>query len=123
MAIAVPVHLGMTHARPVGDRWWVLPIVWAAFALYAYAADRVTGGRLGGVLALAAVFVIVLVLAAVAGLTSGFVLLVVVPLIGLLSWQALWGAVLHRFAAPGWVIALTGSAVVAWPLAVTLPLT
>jgi hypothetical protein len=71
---------------------------------------------------IAAVFVVVLVAAAVTGLTSGFVLLVLVPLIGLLLWQALWSAFLHRFAAPTWAIAVTGAVVVAWPLALTLPL-
>jgi dienelactone hydrolase len=122
VAIAVPVHLGLTHALPVGDRWWLLPIVWAAFALLAYAAERATGGDTLGVTAVAAVFVAVLTAAAVTGLTHGFVLLVLFPLVGLLLWQALWSAFLNRFAVPAWLIALTGSVVVAWPLAVALPL-
>src|SRR4029079_5267130 len=34
-AIAVPLQLGLTHAIPVGPRWWLLAIVWAGFALLA----------------------------------------------------------------------------------------
>jgi dienelactone hydrolase len=122
VAIAVPVHLGMTHALPAGDRWWLLLIAWAAFALFALGAEQVTGGDPPALLLIAAVFVSGLAGAAVTGLTHGFVVLVLVPLVGLLLWQVLWSAVLHRFGVPAWVIALTGSAVVAWPLAVTLPL-
>ncbi|GIF37157.1 dienelactone hydrolase family protein [Actinoplanes xinjiangensis] len=123
VAIAVPVHLGMTNALPAGARWWLLPIIWAAFALLAYAAERATGGDPVALLAVAAVFVTVLAAAALTGLTHGFVVLVLVPLIGLLLWQTLWSVFLNRFAVPTWVIALTGSIVVTWPLAVTLPLT
>jgi dienelactone hydrolase len=123
VAIAVPVHLGLTHAVPAGDRWWLLLIVWAAFALFAYAAERVTRGVPLHLLAIAAVFVVVLAAAAVTGLTHGFVILVLFPLIGLLLWQTWWSAVLNRFAVPAWMIAVTGAVVVAWPLAVTLPLT
>jgi dienelactone hydrolase len=122
VAIAVPVHLGLTHAVPVGDRWWLLLIVWSAFALFAYGAERVTRGVPLHLLAIAAVFVVVLAAAAMTGLTHGFVLLVLFPLIGLLLWQATWSAILNRFAVPAWMIAVTGSVVVAWPLAVALPL-
>ncbi|WP_328474499.1 alpha/beta fold hydrolase [Actinoplanes sp. NBC_00393] len=121
-SIAVPVHLGLTHAQPVGDRWWILLIVWAAFALLAYATERVTGGVTLHLLLVAAIFVIVLAAAAITGLTFGFVTLVLVPLIGLLLWQAVWSAVLNRLAVAPWLIAATGSVIVAWPLAVTLPL-
>jgi hypothetical protein len=50
--------------------------------------------------------------------------LLVVPLLAvLLVWQAVWAALLHRFSAPPWLIALVGSLVVAWPIATTLPVT
>ncbi|GIE88699.1 alpha/beta hydrolase [Actinoplanes regularis] len=122
VSIAVPLHLGVTHALPVGDRWWLLLIIWAAFALLAYATEHVACGVPSRLLAVAAVFVTVLTAAAVTGLTNGFVLLVLFPLIGLMLWQALWSVFLNRFAVSAWVIAVTGAVVVAWPLAVALPL-
>jgi hypothetical protein len=67
--------------------------------------------------------VVALTGAAVVGLTFGFVLLIVPLLAVLLLWQAVWSAVLHRFSAPAWLIALVGSLVVAWPLATALPIT
>jgi dienelactone hydrolase len=121
--IAVPMHLGLTHALPVGVRWWLLAAVWAGFAVLAYAAERVTAGNAFGVLAVSAAAVIALTGAAVAGLTSGFVLLVVPLLAVLLVWQAGWSAVLHRFATPPWLISLVGSLMVAWPIATALPVT
>ncbi|GAA1594604.1 alpha/beta fold hydrolase [Actinoplanes couchii] len=122
VAIAVPVHLGLTHAIPVGDRWWLLLIMWAAFFLFAWAAELVSGGSPVLLLAISAVFVIVLAAAAVAGLTHSFVVLALFPLIGLFLWQAVWSAILHRHGAATWVTALTGSIVLTWPLAITLPL-
>jgi dienelactone hydrolase len=119
--IAVPLHLGLTHTIPVGARWWLLAVVWAGFAVLAFAAERLTAGDSLGVLAVSAVAVIGLTGAAAVGFTSGFVLLVV-PLLGiLLLWQAAWSAVLHRYSAPSWLISLVGSLIVAWPLATTLP--
>jgi dienelactone hydrolase len=123
VAVAVPLHLGLTHLVPVGARWWLSVLVWAGFALLAYGGDRLAGGNLLGVVAIAAIVVVVLTGAAVAGITYGFVLLVV-PLLGvLLLWQALWGAVLHRLGAPAWLIAAVGALIVAWPIANTLPVT
>lgn len=122
ITIAVPMHLGLTNAVPVGARWWLLPLVWAGFAVLAYGAERVTGGNSLGVLAVSAIAVIALTGAAVVGLTAGFVLLIVPLLAVLLLWQAIWSAVLHRFAAPTWLIALVGSLIVAWPIATALPL-
>ena len=84
-------------------------------------AERVTGGNSVGVLVVSAVAVIALTCAAVVGLTSGFLLLIVPLLAILLLWQAVWSAVLHRFATPAWLIALVGSLLVAWPLATALP--
>ncbi|HWS38150.1 MAG TPA: alpha/beta fold hydrolase [Actinoplanes sp.] len=122
LAIAVPVHLGLTHALPVGDRWWLLLIMWAAFALFSYAAERASGGSTLLLLSISAVFTVVLAAAAVAGLTSSFVVLALFPLVGLFLWQAAWSAVLHRFAVAPTVTALIGSIVLTWPLVVTLPL-
>jgi pimeloyl-ACP methyl ester carboxylesterase len=119
--IAVPMHLGLTHAVPVGARWWLLLLVWAGFAVLAFAAERLTTGNSFGVLAVSAVVVVALTGAAVVGLTSGFVLLVVPLLAVLLAWQAAWSALLHRFATPSWLISLVGSLIVAWPIATALP--
>jgi hypothetical protein len=121
-AIALPLNLGLTHAVPVGPRWWLLPLLWAGFAVLAYGAERTAGGNSLAVLLVSAVIVIGLVGAAVVGLTHGFVLLVAVPLALLFGWQAVWSAVLNRFGAPPWLTALTGSVVVAWPIAIALPL-
>jgi dienelactone hydrolase len=121
-AIAVPVNLGLTHAVPVGPRWWVLPLLWAGFGLLAYGAERATGGNAFGVPAISAVVVAGLVGAAATGRTHGFVLLAVPPLVLLFGWQAVWSLTLNRLRAPAWLIAATGSVVVAWPLATALPL-
>lgn len=123
VAVAVPLNLGLTYAVPVGNRRWLLPVVWAGFAVLAYAGDRLAGGSFLGLLAVSAVVVAALTGAAVTGLTFTFVLLIVPLLAVLLLWQAAWAAVLHRFAAPPWLIAAVGALIVAWPLATALPLT
>jgi pimeloyl-ACP methyl ester carboxylesterase len=121
IAVAIPLHLGLTYAIPGGSRWVLLVAVWAGFAILAYGGERLAYGNSFGVLAVSAVTVVALTAAAVAGLTSGFVLLVVPLLAALLLWQALWSAVLNRFAAPRWLIAAAGSLLVAWPIATALP--
>lgn len=50
VTIAVPLQLGLTHAVPVGPRWWLLLLVWAGFAVVSYADDRLTGGYAYGIL-------------------------------------------------------------------------
>ncbi|SHN74122.1 alpha/beta hydrolase [Cryptosporangium aurantiacum] len=121
VAVAVPLHVGVTHAVPTGPRWWLLALVWAGFALLAYGSERLTGGNSVGLLAVSAVVTVALTGAALVGLAPGFVLLVVPLLAVLLAWQAVWSAVLHRFAVPYWAIALVGSLLVAWPVATALP--
>lgn len=122
-AIAVPLHLGVIQAIPVGPRWWLLVLSWVGFTVLAYGAGGLTGGSGSGLLAVSAVATIVLAVAAVAGLTSGFVLLVVPLLAALMVWQAAWADVLRRYSAPLWLAAPVGALVVAWPIAVALPLT
>ncbi|MEU4717150.1 hypothetical protein AB0F73_26345 [Micromonospora purpureochromogenes] len=56
------------------------------------------------------------------GLAPGFVLLVVPLFAVLVGWQAAWAAVLRRAGAPRWLPALVGAALLAWPMATTLPL-
>ena len=122
-AIAVPLHLGVAQAVPVGPRWWLLLLIWAGFAVLAFGAELLTARSGVGLLAVSAVATIVLTAAAVAGLTSGFVLLVVPLLAALMAWQALWSGMLYAHDAPAWLVAPVGALVVAWPVAVTLPLT
>ncbi|WP_250034753.1 dienelactone hydrolase family protein [Paractinoplanes maris] len=120
-AIAVPLHLGFTHAVPAGSRWWLLLAMWAAFAVLAFVAGLAPGGTLAADLIVAVVTVVALTAAAVSGLAPGFILLVV-PLLGVLMViQAGLAAVLRARSAPPWLIALTGSLLVAWPIATTLP--
>jgi dienelactone hydrolase len=122
LTIAVPLHLGFTHALPVGIRWWLLAAVWAGFCVLAYAAERLSDGNGLDVLAVSMIVVLALTGAAIAGLTSGFLLLVVPLLAVLMLWQAIWSAVLNRFEAPPWLVAPVGALLVAWPIAVTLPM-
>ncbi|XVU21681.1 alpha/beta hydrolase family protein [Actinoplanes sp. CA-054009] len=123
VTIVVPLQLGFTNVWPAGSRWWLLPVVWAGFALLSYAAERLTHGSTLGVLAVSAATVITLTAAATLGLTNGFLLLVVPLLAVLLVLQAGWSALLNRLAAPDWATALAGSLLVAWPIATTLPIT
>ncbi|WP_030437683.1 alpha/beta hydrolase [Actinoplanes subtropicus] len=122
VTIALPLNLGLTYALPTGDRRWLLPIVWAGFALLAYAGDRLSAGNPPGLLVVSAIAVAALTGAAVAGLVSGFVVLVVPPLAVLLLIQAAWAGVLHAFAAPRWLIAAMGALLVTWPISAALPL-
>jgi dienelactone hydrolase len=121
VTVVVPLQLGFTNVVPVGSRWWLLPVVWAGFALLSYGAERVFHGDLRGVLAVSAVTVVALTAAATLGLTNGFLLLVVPLLAVLLVLAAAWSVILNRLSAPTWVIALAGSLLVAWPIAMTLP--
>ncbi|GAA0481501.1 hypothetical protein Ade02nite_56910 [Paractinoplanes deccanensis] len=123
VTIVVPLQLGFTSMVPVGARWWLLPVVWAGFALLSYASERLFGGSTLGVLAVSAVTVVALTAAATLGLTNGFLLLVVPLLAVLFLVQAGWSAVLNRLAAPAWATALAGSLLVAWPIVATLPVT
>ena len=119
--IVIPLQLALTHAVPVGKRWWLAVFVWVGLAVLAYAAERTAAGNRLGVLAVSAVAVVALTAAAIVGLTSSFVLLVVPLLAVLMLGQAIWSDVLHRFSAPAGLIAVVGSLLVAWPVAVALP--
>ena len=122
VTIALPMQLGLTQTVPVGARWWLLPLVWAGFAVLALAGLRLSDGNSLGLLVVSAIAVVVLTAASILGLTSGFVLLVLPLLAVLFVLQAAWSAVLHRLAAPAWLIAVVTSVLVAWPIATALPL-
>ncbi|MGV9211631.1 alpha/beta hydrolase [Micromonospora sp. RB23] len=123
LAVALPIHLGLTSARPVGARWWLLPLVMVACLLFLLAVELVASGRTWRRLLVVAVTVVVLSTSAVVGLAPGFVLLVVPLFAVLLGWHVLWAAVLGRYASPRWLPALVGAALLGWPIATTLPLT
>jgi hypothetical protein len=121
-AIVVPAQLGLTHMVPVGDRWWLLPIVTGGTFLLLLGTELVAthaGWRRPVILA---AIVAALFAATLAGLAPGFGLIVLPLLVILLAWQAGWAWWLRRLAAPAWLAAAVGAVVVAWPIAATLPL-
>ncbi|MEU4338237.1 alpha/beta fold hydrolase [Micromonospora lupini] len=122
LAVALPIHLGLTSALPVGARWWLLPVVLGACLLFLLGVEQVAAGRTWRRLLVVAVAVFVLSTSAVVGLAPGFVLLVVPLFAVLLGWHVLWAAVLRRYATPRWLPALVGAALLGWPIATTLPL-
>ncbi|WP_238019122.1 alpha/beta fold hydrolase [Dactylosporangium sp. AC04546] len=121
-AVAVPIHLALTHALPVGDRWWLLPVVTLCCAVFLFGAESASGGCVGRHALILALSAGGLLAAAMVGVAPGFVVLVVPLLVVLLAWQAVWAAVLRRRGAPAWLVALVGAVVLAWPLATALPL-
>ncbi|MGV9981962.1 alpha/beta fold hydrolase [Micromonospora wenchangensis] len=121
-AVAVPIHLGLTWALPVGARWWLLPVVTVGCLVFLAGAELLTRGRSWRYAAVGALAVPALGGAAVVGLAPGFVLLVVPLFVVLLGWQAAWAAVLRRAGAPRWAPAVVGAVLVAWPVATALPL-
>ncbi|GGM62685.1 dienelactone hydrolase family protein [Dactylosporangium sucinum] len=121
-AVAVPIHLALTNAWPVGDRWWLLPVVTLCCAVFLFGAESASGGCVGRHALILALAACGLLAAAVVGVAPGFVVLVVPLLVVLLAWQAVWAAALRRRGAPGWLVAVVGAVVLAWPLATALPL-
>ncbi|MEH1093110.1 alpha/beta fold hydrolase [Micromonospora sp. CPCC 205739] len=121
-AVAVPIHLGLTSALPVGARWWLLPVVAAGCLVFLTGAELASARRSGRYAAVGGIAVLALTASAVVGLAPGFVLLVVPLFAVLVGWQAAWAAVLRRAGAPRWLPALVGTALLAWPVATTLPL-
>lgn len=122
IAVAVPIHFGLTHALPSGPRWLLLPAMVAAFALLGLGTIALTGGRLWPALAVFACAAVVLTVAAVVGAAPGFILLIVPLVVLLLGWQAIWTATLTRAGAPVWLIAVACAILPAWPTATALPL-
>ncbi|MEU8068284.1 alpha/beta fold hydrolase [Micromonospora sp. NPDC049151] len=122
LAVALPIHLGLTSTVPVGARWWLLPLVTLCCLVFLLGAQRLVDGDGVRYAATCGIAVLVLAVAAVLGLAPGFVLLVVPLFAALVAWQAAWAAVLRRRAAPWWLPPLVGAVVLAWPMATTLPL-
>jgi hypothetical protein len=122
-AVAVPVHLGLTHAVPVGDRWWLLPVVVAGVAVFLTGTELVSAGTWWRQPVVLAATGLAVGGAVLAGLAPGFLVLVLPLLVLLFAWHTAWSAVLRRRGAPVWLRALVGATVVGWPIAVALPLT
>ncbi|MBF5029454.1 MULTISPECIES: alpha/beta fold hydrolase [unclassified Micromonospora] len=123
LAVALPLHLGLTSTVPVGARWWLLPLVTFCCLAFLLGAERLADGHGVRYAATGGIAVLVLAVAAVIGLAPGFVLLVVPLFAALVAWQAAWAVVLRRRAAPWWLAPSVGAVVLAWPIATTLPLT
>jgi dienelactone hydrolase len=122
-AVAVPLTLGLTHAVPVGARWWLLPVVIGCLAGYLLGAELLAAGTRWRQPLILALTAMALLAATLLGRAPGFVLLVLPLLVALFAWHAGWSALLRRRSAPQWLPALVGAVVIGWPVTTTLPLT
>ncbi|URM95961.1 alpha/beta fold hydrolase [Actinomadura madurae] len=127
VSVAVPAHLGWAHAIPVGPRAWVLVLVTVCAALYCLGVEALCTGQDGrtaiGIHAWTAAGALAGLCAAVAvGVVSSYVLLLAPLIAGLLAWQGVQAAALRRLAAPAWAAAAAGGPLLAWPLAITMPI-
>jgi len=124
VGFAVPAQLGWAWATPAGTRLWLLLPAFAATALLVAGLEAVTGRHpvLGHAWA-GLVVVLGLTGAVLVGGAPSFVLFVVPLLAVLLVWQGATAAVLRSRAMPAWSIAAVGGALLAWPLALTFPIT
>ncbi|GAA4623330.1 hypothetical protein GCM10023196_019100 [Actinoallomurus vinaceus] len=126
-SFAVPAQLGWAHAVPVGPRPWALIAVAACAAAFFGGVEALCAGydRLAATMihawtaagALAGLGVAVLL-----GTAPSFVLLVAPLLAALLVWQAVQAAALRTLRAPVWLTAVLGGVLLAWPIAVTMPI-
>jgi dienelactone hydrolase len=124
---AVPAHLGWANSVPSGVRWWLLLPAFTAAALLVAGLEVLARDRTPGpaVLVHAWGSVVVVVGLAVAVLAGAppFVLFVVPLFAALLAWQGVLAAALRARHAPLWTISAVGGALLAWPLALTFPVT
>ncbi|WP_433464286.1 dienelactone hydrolase family protein [Spirillospora sp. CA-128828] len=127
-SFAVPAQLGWAHAVPVGPRAWVLVLIAFCTALYCLGVEALCAGHgrlvAMGIHAWTAMGVLAgLCLAVLLGVVSSFVLLVSPLIAGLLVWQGVQAAALRAIRAPAWVTAVVGGVLLAWPIAITMPIT
>ncbi len=127
VGFAVPAHLGWAHSVPSGVRLWLLVPAFAASALLCGGLEAWARGRppLRAAAAHAwgaAAVVLGLVAAVLAGAPS-FVLFVAPLFAVLLVWQGVLAATLRARSAPLAAVAVVGGALLAWPLALTFPIT
>ena len=120
--VAVPSHLGFTDNAPIPQRWWLLAVA-AVGAAGVFLAAELLGGRTArGHALVLAVATLALTALTMTGLGPGFTLLVLPLLVALFVIQGAFAAILRRFGAPAWVAAAVGAALLAWPVASTMPL-
>jgi dienelactone hydrolase len=127
VSFAVPAQLGWAHAVPVGPRAWALiPIAACAAAFFGGVEALCDGyGRVAAVMIhgwTAAGALAGLCLAVLLGVAPPFVLLVAPLLAALLAWQGVQAASLRAVRAPAWLTAVVGGVLLAWPIAVTMPI-
>lgn len=123
LGFAVPAQLGWAWSTPAGTRLWLLLPAFAAAVLLLVGIERVAGGSALGHAWAALLVVLGITGAALVGGAPSFVLFVAPLFAVLLVWQGVTAAVLRRRAAPVWTIAVVGAALLAWPLALTFPVT
>lgn len=127
VSFAVPAQLGWAHAVPVGPRVWALiPVAVCAMVFFAGIELLCDGYSARAAVLIhawtAAGALVGLGVAAVFGLVSWLVLLMAPLIAGLLVWQGVQAAALRAVRAPVWVPALAGGVLLAWPIAVTMPI-
>ncbi|WP_329246984.1 alpha/beta fold hydrolase [Actinoallomurus sp. NBC_01490] len=128
VSFAVPAQLGWAHAVPVGPRAWVLLPITACAAAFFGGIEALCGGygRRAAIMIhawIAAGALAGLGVAALVGAASSFILLVAPLLAALLVWQGVQAAALRAARAPAWLTAVVGGVLLAWPIAVTMPIT
>jgi hypothetical protein len=127
VSFAVPAELGWAHAVPVGPRAWTLIPITACTAAFFGGLEALCTGHDRRTAVLIHVWTATgalagLCLAVFAGAAPSFVLLVAPLLAGLLVWQGVQAAALRANRAPRWLTALVGGVLLAWPIAVTMPI-
>ncbi|WP_433170854.1 dienelactone hydrolase family protein [Actinoallomurus sp. CA-150999] len=127
VSFAVPAQLGWAHAVPVGPRPWALVAVAACAAAFFGGVEALCAGydRLAATMIhawTAAGALAGLGVAGLLGIAPALVLLVAPLLAALLVWQGVQAAALRTLRAPVWLTAIVGGVLLAWPIAVTMPI-
>jgi hypothetical protein len=120
--VVVPIQTGLTWVMPSWPRLVpLLALLVAAWLLFA-AAERLGAGHWYRYAAVLVAPIALLLVLAVFGFGSGFLVLILPLLGGLLAIGAGVAAVLRRYAVPPWLIAIVAAPPFAWTAATTLPL-
>ncbi|GAB3973429.1 hypothetical protein GCM10029978_052760 [Actinoallomurus acanthiterrae] len=127
VSFAVPAQLGWAHAVPVGPRPWALIAVAACAAAFFGGVEALCAGydRLAATMIhawTAAGALAGLGVAGLLGMAPALVLLMAPLIAGLLVWQGVQASALRALRAPVWLTAIVGGVLLAWPIAVTMPI-